>query len=189
MLQHGENEAVKKSLSALKAAIPTPIPFADLDFNFGERWIPAGIYARFASELFETEVHIGYSAPADEYTVKAPTKNPKISHTYAVKGEFKTYDGINLMKHALHNTIPDISKSKTVLDKETGKEKQIKVRDGDAIQQANTKIEEMREQFSAWLVRQPDTFKEKLADRYNRLFNCFVRPQYDGSHQIGRAHV
>ena len=183
VLQHGENEAVKKSLSALKAAIPTPIPFADLDFNFGERWIPSGIYARFASELFETEVHIGYSAPADEYTVKAPTKNPKISHTYAVKSEFKTYDGINLMKHALHNTIPDISKSKTVLDKETGKEKQIKVRDGDAIQQANTKIEEMREQFSAWLVRQPDTFKEKLADRYNRLFNCFVRPQYDGSHQ------
>jgi len=21
-----------------------------------------------------------------------------------------------------------------------------------------------------------------LAERYNRLFNCFVRPEYDGSH-------
>jgi N12 class adenine-specific DNA methylase len=26
-------------------------------------------------------------------------------------------------------------------------------------------------------------FKERLADKYNRTFNCFVRPEYNGSHQ------
>ena len=181
--EHGENDAVKTSLQALREAVPTPIAFADLDFNFGERWIPAGVYAKFASELFDTDVSVHYNSSADEYTVKSDRKTPQIYHAYAVKGEFRTYDGINLCKHALHNTIPDISKSKMVIDPVTGEEKQIKVRDGETIQLANGKIEEIREHFTEWLSRQPDDFKKKLADRYNRLFNCFVRPKFDGSHQ------
>ena len=183
ILEHGENDAVKASLQALREAIPTPIAFADLDFNFGERWIPSGVYAKFASDLFDTEVSVQYNSSADEYTVKSDRKTPQIYHAFAVKGEFRTYDGINLCKHALHNTIPDISKSKMVIDSVTGQEKQVKVRDGETIQLANSKIEEIREHFSEWLNRQPDDFKKKLADRYNRLFNCFVRPKFDGSHQ------
>ena len=87
------------------------------------------------------------------------------------------------MKHALHNTIPDINKSKEVTDKVTGETKTIKVRDGHAIQMANAKIEEIRQGFVDWLGRTPDTFKQQLSDRYNRLFNCFVRPNFDGTHQ------
>ena len=102
---------------------------------------------------------------------------------YAVQGEFCRYDGINLLKHALHNTIPDINKSKEVTDKVTGETKTIKVRDGHAIQMANAKIEEIRQGFVDWLGRTPDTFKQQLSDRYNRLFNCFVRPNFDGTHQ------
>jgi len=34
-----------------------------------------------------------------------------------------------------------------------------------------------------WLGRTPDTFKQQLSDRYNRLFNCFVRPNFEGTHQ------
>ena len=183
ILENGENDAVKASLQALREAIPTPVPFADLDFNFGERWIPSGVYAKFVSELFDTDVTIHYNSSADEYTVKSDRKTPQIYHAFAVKGEFRTYDGINLTKHALHNTIPDISKSKMVIDPKTGEEKQIKVRDGETIQLANSKIEEIREHFTEWLSRQSDEFKNKLAERYNRLFNCFVRPEYDGSHQ------
>ena len=87
------------------------------------------------------------------------------------------------MKHALHNTIPDINKSKEMTDKVTGETKTIKVRDGHAIQMANAKIEEIRQGFVDWLGRTPDTFKQQLSDRYNRLFNCFVRPNFDGTHQ------
>lgn len=87
------------------------------------------------------------------------------------------------MKHALHNTIPDINKSKEVTDKVTGETKTIKVRDGHAIQMANAKIEEIRQGFVDWLGRTPDTFKQQLSDRYNSLFNCFVRPNFDGTHQ------
>ena len=172
LLEHPEHEEAKQSLTALRAATPTPIPFADLDFNLGERWIPAKVYGKFASEFFETDINVSYHSNMDEYSLVCNRKNANIWYKYAVQGEFRRYDGINLLKHALHNTIPDINKSKTILDAE-GNEKTIKVRDGHAIQMANAKIEEIRQGFVDWLGRTPDTFKEQLANRYNRLFNCF----------------
>lgn len=53
----------------------------------------------------------------------------------------------------------------------------------EAIQMANTKIDEIRQAFTHWLYEQNDEFKKELTDLYNDTFNCFVRPQYDGSHQ------
>ena len=183
LLDHPEHEEAKQGLAALRAATPTPIPFADLDFNLGERWIPAKVYGKFASEFFETDINVSYHSNMDEYSLVCDRKNANIWHKYAVQGEFRRYDGINLLKHALHNTIPDINKSKEVTDKITGETKTIKVRDGHATQMANAKIEEIRQGFVDWLGRTPDTFKEQLSDRYNRLFNCFVRPNFDGTHQ------
>ena len=172
-----DHEAAKESLTALQEAIPKPIAFDDLDFNFGERWIPSGIYTAFASHLFETDVNIHYAQSRDEFSINSNTKNAKIRDQYAVKGESRTFDGIALMRHALHDTTPDITKTVRVDGKET------KVRDGEAIQLANTKIDEMRNGFSDWLREQTPEFKDRLADLYNRKFNCFVRPEYDGSHQ------
>ena len=183
LLDHPGHEMAKQSLAALRAAIPTPIPFADLDFNLGERWIPAKVYARFASDLFGTDVGVSYLPEMDEYILSCDQKNQAIWHTYAVQGEFKRYDGLHLLKHALHNTVPNITKSKEITDPKTGEKATIKVRDGRAIQMADTKIEEIRQAFVSWLGRTPETFKQQLADRYNRLFNCFVRPDFDGSHQ------
>ncbi|ERJ99977.1 DUF2958 domain-containing protein [Segatella salivae] len=183
LLDHPEHEEAKQSLTALRAAMPTPIPFADLDFNLGERWIPSKVYGRFASEFFGTDIGVSYHSNMDEYSIICDRKNANIWHKYAVQGEFRRYDGINLLKHALHNTIPDINKSKEVTDKVTGETKTIKVRDGHAIQMANAKIEEIRQGFVDWLGRTPDTFKQQLSDRYNRLFNCFMRPNFDGTHQ------
>ena len=183
LLDHPGHEMAKQSLAALRAAIPTPIPFTDLDFNLGERWIPAKVYARFASDLFGTDVGVSYLPDMDEYILSCDRKNQAIWHTYAVQGEFKRYDGLHLLKHALHNTVPDITKSKEITDPKTGEKATIKVRDGRTIQMADTKIEEIRQAFVSWLGRTPETFKQQLADRYNRLFNCFVRPDFDGSHQ------
>ncbi len=183
LLDHPDHEEGKQSLAALMAARPTPIPFADLDFNLGERWIPSGVYSQFATEFFGTDIRISYHSNMDEYATSCDRKNVNIWHKYAVQGEFRRYDGLNLLKHALHNTIPDINKSKEVPDPVSGMMKTIKVRDGEKIQQANAKIEEIRQGFVDWLGQRPDTFKEQLADRYNSLFTCFVRPNFDGSHQ------
>lgn len=167
----------KESLTALEEARPRRIEFEELDFNLGERWIPTGIYARFASHLFDTEVRIHYSESSDDFNINCTSKNVHIWDKYAVKSESRTYDGIALLKYALVNTTPDITK-KIIID-----DKEVKVRDVEAIQMANTKIDEIRTAFTDWLHAQNDEFKNRLTDQYNNTFNCFVRPQYDGSHQ------
>ena len=98
-----------------------------------------------------------------------------------MKSQSRTFNGIHLMKHALQNTSPDITKKVNKLI--DGKMQEVKVRDPEAIQLANSKIDEMRNGFSDWLRDQSPEFKDRLAERYNRMFNCFVRPNYDGSHQ------
>ena len=58
---HGMMPQAREALAALKEAMPEQIPFEELDFNFGERWIPTGVYAAYMSRLFETDVRISYS--------------------------------------------------------------------------------------------------------------------------------
>ena len=169
----------KESLKALEEATPRRITFDELDFNFGERWIPTGIYSAYMSNLYGTDVKIVYAPSMDEYSVDAQHKNMKIWEEFCVRGHYRTYDGMNLLKHALHNTVPEIKKC--IGQDENGHD--IKVPDAEAIQLANSKIDEIRNGFTEWLEAQSPEFKEQLVDMYNRKFNCFVRPHYDGSHQ------
>lgn len=173
------DKRVENSLSALKEAFPRRIEYEELDFNFGERWIPPTIYGEYMSYLYETQIKIAYSSALDTYSATESNRNAKINHEYCVKGQFRRYDGMALLRHALHNTTPEIKKS-------IGKDangKDILVPDPEAIQLASNKIDEIRDGFTAWLNGQSDEFKERLVDMYNRRFNCFARPRYDGSHQ------
>ncbi|RXE61568.1 DNA methylase [Muribaculaceae bacterium Isolate-004 (NCI)] len=169
----------KDSLKALEEATPRKIAFDELDFNFGERWIPTQLYSDYMSCLYATDVKINYSSSMDEFSCDARRKNMKIWEEYCVRGYYRVYDGMSLLKHALHNTVPDIKKS--IGKDDNGND--IKVPDAEAIQLANAKIDEIRNGFSEWLEKQPAEVKDSLVNLYNRKFNCFVRPKYDGSHQ------
>ncbi len=176
----GRMPDVKESLEALRNAEPRRITFEELDFNFGERWIPTGVYSAYMSHLYETDVRIGYSTSLDEFSVSCGHRSMKITDEFLVKGHYRHYDGMHLLKHALHNTCPDMMKPTGQKD-EHGND--IKVRDSEGIQLANAKIDEIRNGFSEWLEEQSPQFKERLTTMYNRKFNCYVRPKYDGSHQ------
>ena len=176
---HGMMPQAREALEALHGNIPEQIPFEELDFNFGERWIPTGVYAAYMSRLFETDVRISYSESLDEYSVACSHRTMKITDEFLVKGYYRHYDGMHLLKHALHNTCPDMMKK--VGEDEHGKD--IKARDSEGIQLANAKIDEIRGGFTEWLEEQSPEFKKRLTDMYNNKFNCFVRPKYDGSHQ------
>ncbi len=179
---NGEHEHLaeaKEALQALQDAAPQRITFEELDFNFGERWIPTGIYSAYMSHLYETDVRIAYAPGMDEFSAVCDRKNIKIWDEFCVKGYYRHYDGMSLLKHALHNTCPDMMKC--IGEDENGND--IKVRDAEGIQLANAKIDEIRNGFSEWLEEQSPEFKERLVTMYNRKFNCFVRPKYDGSHQ------
>ena len=176
---HGMMPQAQEALAALRENIPEQIPFEDLDFNFGERCIPTGVYAAYMSRLFDTDVRISYSESLDEYSVACSHRTMKITDEFLVKGYYRHYDGMHLLKHALHNTCPDMMKK--VGEDEHGND--IKARDSEGIQLANAKIDEIRNGFTEWLEEQSPEFKKRLTDMYNDKFNCFVRPKYDGSHQ------
>lgn len=56
------------------------------------------------------------------------------------------------------------------------------MKDIEAIQLANSKIDEIRDGFCEWMQAQSPEFKERITDMYNRKFNNTCRPVYDGSH-------
>jgi len=186
------NELVQRSISALEAAIPTPIPFDDLDFNLGERWISTKVYEKFASEFFsmpdaKAEVTVKYQPLLDQYAADVHRGNEKIWTQFYVSSEASNdYYGMELLVHALHNTCPKMMKYKRDENGEKVTDDDgdyIKIEDAEKTQLANAKIEEIRQGFVDWLQRQPKDFRDDLAAAYNRRFNCFVKPRYDGSHQ------
>ena len=186
---------VMRSIEALKAAVPEPIPFDDLDFNLGERWVDTKIYEDFASEFFsmagdgygcKVEVTVKYDRNLDQYACASDRGNEKIYTQYAVSSEAsQSLDGMDLLVHALQNSCPKMMKYRR---DERGRKIQqgksyAKDEDPEATQKANTLIEEIRQGYQDWLLRQPKELRDGLADKYNRLFNCHVKPQFDGSHQ------
>ncbi len=163
----------EKAVRALESVFPETIPYEELDFNMGERWIPENIYADYAQELFDTTVEVKYFDVNDTYVVAVRGYSPIVYNTYAVKN----YNGEDLFVHALHDTVPEITK--TVYREG----KAVSVPDEEAIQEASTKIEEIRRKFNEWLDRQPIAVRDELVRLYNERFNCYVRPHYDGSAQ------
>ena len=190
---------VRKSLAALEAAVPEPIAFEDLDFNLGERWIDTKLYSDFASEFFsmpddgnsywsgKVEVTVKYDRVLDQYTASANHRNQKIYTQYSVSSEgSQDIDGLGLLQHALLNTCPKMMKYRRDAQGRclyNDKGEHLKDEDHEKTQLANTKIEEIRQGWNEWLLRQPKELQQQLADIYNRRFNCFVKPKFDGSHQ------
>ena len=143
--------------------------------------MPAEIYGRFAQHLFQTEepVAINDVEKLDEFSIKTDEYNANITEKYYVKGEDSACNGLKLLGHALQNTIPQFKKT-IGLDEN---DNPIKILDAEAIQLADAKITEIRTAFTNWLQEQPQDVQQNIADLYNRKFNCFVRPKYDGSYQ------
>ena len=163
-----------EAATALENAIPEPIPYEELDINMGERWIDARLYAMFASELFGTEAQVDYIDVNDTYVVSLRGYSPVAYNTYSVRN----YNGEALFTHALHDTVPEITKEIITAD---GEKKRVP--DEEAIQEAGAKIQEIRGLFNEWLDRQPLVVRDMLVATYNERFNCYVRPSYDGSCQ------
>ena len=173
-------QRVKESVEALRQSLPQQIPFDDIGLQFGERWIPVKYYEEYIGKLFDTTMEIHYAEHIDEYSLKAEDRyNLKIREEYCVHGEYKDYDGMALLSHAFHDTTPDIQKC--VGSDENGDD--LKGPDMQKIQLAQTKIQEIRDGFTEYLTNLPREQRDELQMMYNRKFNCFVKAQYDGSHQ------
>ena len=168
-----EKEWVEASAKALEDAIPEPIPYEELDINMGERWISTELYADFASDLFGVGADVMYFDVNDTYLIRLQGYSPVAYNTYSVRN----YNGEDLFVHALHDTVPEITKE------EYRNGSKVRVPDEEAMQEAATKIQEIRNRFNRWLDDEPLEVRDELVRTYNERFNCYVRPHYDGSAQ------
>ncbi len=183
--EHADDPAIVPALQetrdAVQNVVPQQIPFDDIGLQFGERWIPVKYYEDYVGKLFDTEMEIHYAEHIDEYSLKADDRyNLKIREEYCVHGEYKDFDGMALLAHAFHDTTPDIQKC--IGYDENGED--LKGSDMEKIQLAQSKIQEIRDGFTEYLTNLPREDREELQQMYNRKFNCFVKAQYDGGHQV-----
>ncbi|MEO7045331.1 MAG: N-6 DNA methylase, partial [Ferruginibacter sp.] len=168
---------LQRSKEALEKMQPEKIPFALLDFNLGERWIPLEYYNRFASHFFDLETEVNYFPSVDNFKIKINGSNAKVNQEYAVTTKSgKTTYGNTLLEHALENTTPFYTYEVKQGDKT------IRVPDNDAIQLAHQKIESIRNRFTEWLQELPGDDKKQIESLYNDTFNCYVLRNYDGCH-------
>ena len=168
-----EREWTEAAAKALEEATPEAIPYEELDINMGERWIDTKLYADFAAELFGVGADVMYFDVNDTYLVRLKGYSPVAYNTYSVRN----YNGEDLFVHALHDTVPEITKEVW----RNGEK--ARVPDEEAIQSAATKIQEIRTRFNEWLDNRPVEERDELVRTYNERFNCYVRPAYDGSMQ------
>jgi N12 class adenine-specific DNA methylase len=168
---------LNRSVSALEKVQPEKIPFELLDFNLGERWIPAYYYERYATALFDTKTQIDYIRSLDSFRVDVKSRNAKITEEYAIKPKSgRNMYGNALLENALENTSPFFT-----YEVDNG-ERTIRVPDNEATQLAHAKIESIRSGFVNWLKELPKHDQDLLEKKYNDIFNCYRLREYSGSH-------
>ena len=92
----------------------------------GERWIDTKLYADFASDLFGVGADVMYFDVNDTYLIRLQGYSPVAYNTYSVRN----YNGEDLFVHALHDTVPEITKE------EYRNGSKIRVPDEEAMQEA-----------------------------------------------------
>ena len=183
------------NVTALKAALPTPLKAGDIDVNLGATWIAPEYYEQFMYKLFETplfnrsdgifkdsKISVEYSEYSGKWFIshKSADKSVTVTKTYGACG----YSGYQILEAALNLSEPKVYKDKLdeygriMFDKNN---KPIRVIDVPATQIVQQKANKIRREFKNWLFSDP-VRRSDIVDTYNRTFNCIKPREYDGSH-------
>lgn len=167
------------TIEALRTATPTPIPYEEIDIQLGVRWLPTECIDAFAMQIFKAHSSPGfkYCAELDEFTCERvwDAENDSYWSEWGVVSDDKRYTGWDILGYALKDSCPVITKT-------IG---ETKVKDTRTMRMVQRKIDEMRERFVSFMHSTAITEKlrTRIATLYNETMNCYVRHQFDGSHQ------
>lgn len=183
------------NVTALKAALPTPLKAGDIDVNLGATWIAPEYYEKFMYKLFETplfnrsdgifkndKISVEYSEYSGKWFIsnKAADKSVTVTKTYGAYG----YSAYQILEAALNLTEPKVYKNKLDENGQTMFDKNgtpIRVIDVPSTQVVQQKANKIRREFKNWLFSDSKR-RSDIVDTYNRTFNCIRPREYDGSH-------
>jgi N12 class adenine-specific DNA methylase len=180
---------VRAKLAAARAAAATDARFAanvagleqvqpvdlgpdEIDARLGATWIDPADLSAFAAEVLDCDgVLVEYTAVTATWSIHAPA-GTRWSVKMTSEWGTERRDAIDIMEASANQRVV------TVRDKlEDGGE----VINLAATLAAREKHEALGERFATWVWEDPAR-AERLAARYNTLFNSTVLPAYDGSH-------
>ena len=186
------NNIYYDNISALKAALPTPLKAGDIDIQLGATWVPIEYYQQFMYELFQTpnenradrparyswqmkkkqDITIDYSTYTGRWNIsnKSVDRSVTVTKTYGTekRNAYAILESIlNLQNPKVNKIVWENGEKKTELDIEATKV---------AEQRAN----QITEAFRNWIFKDPIR-RNELVDLYNRQFNCIKPREYDGS--------
>lgn len=165
-------QGMEPNIDALRKVLPADIPYFQIESQAGATWVPAGDYEAFARHLL--------NAAEDDITVarvpsgwKVLVNNDRVTH----KAEaITTWGTAKINWRKLFSAVLNNATVKITYRDEDGLHTDEK-----ATQEANAKIDAMREEFARWIWQEPER-TVRLERAYNEVFNAVAIPQYDGSH-------
>lgn len=179
-LSPDSNPDLIHTIDALKAVIPEDIPPGDISVKPGVTWIPASDYLDFIEQVFHIDrrsiENRVVSLEYDDLTGKWNLDCPLYYRSNALMTErFGTNhrDAITLFEASMNNAPVDVHYPKERDGSGGGRNIPATL----AAQDKKTLIEE---EFATWIFTDPDR-RDRLVATYNRTFNSYVDPHYDGS--------
>lgn len=171
-----ENDsAFKRNVEELEKVQPAEIAFQDIMASFGSRWIPGETYTAFVryvvdANYWDRKTSVEYDPKTDSFSVSLSTDAKKSNS--AKRWGTSRVPFSKILSCAFDN------KSTTVTDELPDGTRVVNQK---ATEEANAKIEELRNEFDLWLARNTEQ-SELVTKTYNDTFNRFAMRKFDGSH-------
>lgn len=169
----GERTAAERAVEALHNARPERIPFADIDCQFGSRWVPIEYYKKFICHCFDVDenrhddVEILYSPATDDYVGDIWFYG---RNEWAVNSK----SGADMILYAMKGAVPNFTYTidgKSYPDEEA-RALALKV------------VDKIKEEWNTYInLPHNSELRADIETIYNDRFNCEVKPQIDGSYQ------
>lgn len=171
----------RPNVEALEKVQPEDVPMEHISVKLGASWIPAEDITHFASHLLNASPE-GFNirhVPASGVWLAAFTKKIGAIATSAQATEVygtKRADFIDVLESALND------QPIRVYDQVT---KDTRVLNQQATEEANTKVQEVKDAFNDWIWSDSDR-AQRLHRYYNDNFNNLRSIQYTGEHYKGK---
>ena len=168
-------------INDLTAIQPTPLPLELIDVNMGERWIQDSDYEKFMTHFFEVPCTVKYLPGSKTYFLETREFSRKEYTEMAIEPkQGDTVRGIEIFKNALMNTSPEYT-YEVPAPTEEKPEKTKRVKDMNTILLVRSKIDQVKREFREFIQNDAE-LRERIENKYNRLFNSHILRTYNGSH-------
>ena len=171
-------------IADLEKVIPKKLDFSDISVEVGARWLDPEIYTEFFRELFKDDLDSDftfvYNKSVDQFSKKSSYRNDLSSYNYDFYHTYGNddYSATDLFVKMLNFNSFEVKKTIDKTD-ENGQIFKTSVLDEELTKDCMAKAALLQEKFKEWIFLN-DERREKLTDKYNRLFNAIKPREYNG---------